>query len=85
LKDEIAIAKPDVVIFLSGPNYDGKINVQFNNEVEFKPFKEQHIRETVILEHPVLPKHSYRIYHPNYLQRSKKSFLLEELIEHLKM
>ena len=84
LKDEIVITKPDIVIFLSGPDYDGKINIQFNNEVEFKPFKEQHIRETAILEHPVLPKHSYRIYHPNYLQRSKKSFLLEELIEHLK-
>ena len=84
LREEIAITKPDIVIFLSGPNYDGKINVQFNDEVNFKKFKDRHLRETVILEHPDLPKHTYRIYHPNYLQRSKKSFLLDELIEHLK-
>jgi hypothetical protein len=84
LKEEIAVTKPDVVVFLSGPNYDGKINVQFNDEIEFKNFKDRHIRETAKLEHPDLPEHTYRIYHPNYLQRSKKGFLLEELIDHLK-
>jgi hypothetical protein len=84
LKEEINATKPDVVIFLSGPNYDGKINVQFNNEVKFEPFKERHIREISKLEHPDLPQQTYRIYHPNYLQRSKKSYLLDELIDHLK-
>lgn len=84
LKDEIAVTKPDVVIFLSGPDYDGKINTQFNNEVKFETFKERNIREVSKLEHPDLPKHTYRIYHPNYLQRSKKTFLLDELIDHVK-
>ena len=84
LKEEIDITKPDVVMFLSGPNYDDKIKLQFNGEVKFKTFLNRTIREIAQLEHPDLPEHSYRTYHPNYLQRSKKSFLMDELIVHLK-
>jgi len=36
LSDEINIAKPDVIVFLSGPDgYDEKIKIQFDGEIQF--------------------------------------------------
>lgn len=66
LEDEIKIINPDIVLFLTGPNYDDYIKTQlrgvkFHKLENFDYEKKQFAR----VEHEVLPKKSFRIYHPN--------------------
>jgi hypothetical protein len=67
LKDEIEILKPDIVLFLSGANYDhvlfDKLGNVAMNEVE--TFTK---REFSVLEIENV-KFAFRTYHPNYLLR----------------
>ncbi|MBK9415318.1 MAG: hypothetical protein IPN61_18190 [Bacteroidetes bacterium] len=66
LSDEINIAKPDVIVFLSGPNgYDEKIKIQFDGEIQFDQVQDDiPVREFARLIHKNLPEHTYRTYHP---------------------
>ena len=73
LADEIEIIKPDVVIFLSGYNYDKWITLQFNSSITF----DDKINETIPAQElslvkqtsgtPILPVHTYRTHHPTTL------------------
>lgn len=82
LLSEIEIVKPDVIFFLSGPNYDHKINAQFESNLVFKQvFEDIPARQVAIIEHPKLPKHTYRTYHPNYLQRSRNDAHITKVVE----
>lgn len=69
IKEEIAILKPDVCIFLTGPNYDNKIVTKFP-DVEMRQFNSYPEREVARLESVSLPMHSYRTYHPGFGQRN---------------
>ncbi|MGM9745584.1 MAG: hypothetical protein ACI30H_01285 [Paludibacteraceae bacterium] len=69
-QEEIAILKPDVCIFLCGPNYDERIREKFP-DVEFNIVADYPIREVAQLKSSHLPAHSYRTYHPGYGQRYK--------------
>ena len=66
LRDEIKIINPDIVLFLTGPNYDDYIKVQLNG-VKFHKLENSDYekRQFARVEHEVLPKKSFRIYHPN--------------------
>ncbi|WP_288300374.1 hypothetical protein [uncultured Brachyspira sp.] len=80
LEEEIKIINPDIVLFLTGPNYDNYIKNQLKG-VEFKTVENYHIRQFARVEHKSLPKNSFRIYHPSYLRRSG---LESEYLEKLK-
>lgn len=80
LEEEIKIINPDIVLFLTGPNYDYYIKNQLKG-VEFKTVENYHIRQFARVEHKSLPKNSFRIYHPLYLRYRK---LENEYLERLK-
>jgi len=85
LIDEVKITNPDIVLFFSGPYYDDKMKVQFEGEISFKKvFDDIPQRELARVEHSVLPRHSYRVYHPSSLQRQMKSNYIQRLVEHIK-
>ena len=66
LEEEIKIINPEIVLFLTGPNYDDYIKVQLNG-VKFHKLENSDYekRQFARVEHEVLPKKSFRIYHPN--------------------
>lgn len=80
LEEEIKIIAPDIVLFLTGPKYDCHIQKQLSG-VEFKEVANYQIGHFARVEHKVLPKNSFRIYHPGYLRRKG---LENEYLEKLK-
>ncbi|HEX6041764.1 hypothetical protein [Longimicrobium sp.] len=74
LQGEIRVTRPDVVIFFTGPSYDGRLASTFPgvafNRVSGNLFQ---------LQHPALPAQSYRTYHPRYLRRSGRWKVLDEI------
>lgn len=80
LGEEIAILKPDVVVFLTGPTYDQALEETFP-KLSFSALENVSIREIARLRHPHLPIASYRVYHPNYLRRSKRWGLLDLIVD----
>lgn len=80
LEEEIKIINPDIVLFLTGPNYDYHIEKQLKG-VEFKTIENYGIRQFARVEHEALPKNSFRVYHPVYLRRRG---LESEYLERLK-
>lgn len=69
VKKEIQILKPDIVIFLTGPNRDYDIKYNFDNvtfENQNKLFNDTKYREPALVVSEDLPKSSVRLYHPNY-------------------
>lgn len=79
LREEIRILEPEILIFLSGPNYDRLIEKQFP-EMFMENCGEFPVRALARLVHPQLPRLTFRTYHPAYLQRSKKLNLLELIV-----
>lgn len=74
LEDEIRIINPDIVLFLTGPNYDDYIRTQLDGvkfyELENSGYKK---RQFARVEHPVLEgRKAFRVYHPGYLNRIKR-------------
>src|SRR5574344_1378957 len=68
ISKEIDILKPDVCIFLSGPNYDSDLRRNFP-DLRIEPFENYPTNEAAILVSPCLPVKSFRIYHPGYGNR----------------
>ena len=66
LKEEIKIINPDIVLFLTGPDYDCYIKAQLDG-VKFHKLENSDYekRQFTRVEHEVLPEKSFRIYHPN--------------------
>lgn len=81
LEEEIKIINPDIVLFLTGPDYDFDIEKQLKG-VEFKTVENYHIREFARVEHEALPKNSFRIYHPNRIRFIKEGY--KKYLESLK-
>lgn len=66
---EISIIKPKVCVFFTGPDFDFRIRHIFPGVI-YQTVPQWPKRELVRLEHPDLPTHTFRTYHPNYLRRS---------------
>lgn len=76
--DELKILKPDICIFLTGPNYDDIVKAVFPN-VTFETVSDVSRREFARMRHPDLPEHAYRTYHPQHLQLTSKLFYLDTI------
>jgi hypothetical protein len=74
LPAEMLITCPDVVVFFTGPNYDARLRRTFPGVVY-----QAQSREIAQLKHPGLPNRSYRTYHPAYLRRSRRWYVLDEI------
>lgn len=66
LEDEIRIINPDIVLFLTGHNYDNYIRTQLDG-VKFHKLENSDYEKSQFarVEHKVLPEKSFRIYHPH--------------------
>jgi hypothetical protein len=79
LREEIAVLKPDIVVFFSGPKYDSTLRCEFP-DVEFSQFTpRQPKRSVALIQADGLPSRTLRTYHPEYLQRSNQLGLLSEI------
>lgn len=68
ITDELDILKPNIVLFLTGPNYDSVIVDNFG-ALEYKPvapFSQRQLSMLQLFDIPFV----FRTYHPNYLWRN---------------
>lgn len=84
LKTEVKVLKPTVVIFFSGPTYDQEIAHAFSDSRFEQAFPDRPEREIAVVRSALLPVNSFRIYHPNYLQRSRRWSLIDRLAVHIR-
>ena len=83
LREEIAELDPTVTLFLTGPRYDPTL-CEVLTDVELHPlWLDVPEREVAKLVSASLPRRSVRIYHPTFLQRSRRWHLLARLSEWL--
>lgn len=81
LRLEIDQLAPDVVLFLSGPNYDSALRNEYP-EIEFNSVAGRTERQFARVRALGLPARSYRLYHPSYLNRSRERWAwLQELVD----
>jgi hypothetical protein len=76
--EELRALLPDVCVFLTGRDCDVILKEVFP-EIEFSQVTDAHKNELARLSQVCLPHHSYRTYHPKYLNLSKKWEYLEAL------
>ena len=69
LEREIAILAPDVVVFFTGPSYNGLLAATFP-EAMLEAGSLSRAKPVSRVIHPALPAKTFRTYHPNYLQRA---------------
>jgi hypothetical protein len=70
LKEELAILKPNIILFLSGPNYDYAINDSFGGFSLNSISPEYSTRQLSKLDIGY-GNNVFRTYHPNFLYRNK--------------
>ncbi len=83
LKKEIEILKPNLIVFVTGPNYDYFIDKTFI-ENEYIQINNKPIREKCIIKHQNLPRNTFRIYHPDYQLRLGKNYrwdIVDEIVK----
>ena len=81
LRREIAILKPDIVVFVSGPRYDGTIKSEFP-DMEVSPLSRKlPVMAAGVVRAGGLPARTVRTYHPEYLQRSRQLHVLDDISE----
>lgn len=68
IRREVDLLRPDVVIFLSGPNYDWVIEHIFG-KVDLSSVEDYSTRQLARVHSHLLPSRSFRTYHPGYLWR----------------
>lgn len=84
LTTEIKVLNPTVVVFFSGPSYDQEIAHAFKGCTFEQVFSDRPLREVALVRSSLLPANSFRIYHPNYLQRSRRWSLIDRLAAHIR-
>lgn len=84
LTTEVKVLNPTVVIFFSGPTYDQEIAHTFSGCRFEQVFPDRPEREIALVKSALLPVNSFRIYHPNYLQRSRRWSLIDRLAVHIR-
>ena len=78
--DEIRITKPDIVIFITGWDYERQFQRVFNG-LEYKTLEEKYLYQCI---HEALPKHSYMTMHPKGLQiRKMFDTTLNKIVENV--
>jgi hypothetical protein len=78
IQEEISILKPDVILFLTGPNYDARVNKKFEI-TGYHSISNQETRKLAKISISV-EMLAYRTYHPGYLRRQSK---LDEYLKHI--
>lgn len=76
--------QPTIVLFLSGPDYDGEIRKAFP-DAEYQALSQRPVRELARVRAAGLPYDSVRTYHPNYLFRVGFPRYLEEIVASLRL
>ncbi len=72
---EIEILEPDVTVFFTGPRYDARLRSTFS-ALQLVPVGDSIDR----IEHPELPFHTYRTYHPKFLRLARKWHTISDLV-----
>lgn len=83
IPEELNILKPDVILFLTGPNYDWRIRKTIG---DFKTRQVDHIKkfDEIIFDNSSLPR-AFRCYHPRYLRQSgEERDVLKYMVQFLK-
>ena len=84
LEKELEILRPDIILFVSGPNYDSNIEKNLKG-VEFNTcnssFSKRQIAKLKFKEF----NNIYRTYHPNYLWRNNINEYFETIINDIKI
>lgn len=80
--EELEAAKPDVVIFFTGPNYDDLLNQVFE-DISFQKLSGKDCRQLSIVNSKFLPKKAIRTYHPNYLWRNDIDSYLNDIVDYI--
>lgn len=75
LGDELAIVKPDAIVFFTGPHYDYTLRALFPDLTFHQLFPGADALKARRLQGAV----AVRTYHPNYLQQSKRFGLLDAI------
>lgn len=69
---ELSALSPEVVVFLTGPDYDDRLRETFHRvggagkSLSFELVNDFNAIAMSRIVHPILPYHTYRTYHPNY-------------------
>ncbi len=84
LAEEVRVLDPTVVVFFTGPTYDEEIGHAFGKPEFHSLWSDRPVREAAQLISPLLPRLSFRMYHPNYLQRSRRWRQLSELASEIR-
>ncbi len=84
INDEINILKPDIILFMSGPNYDNEIRNSLSDIEFIKLSDEFSVRE---LSKILFKNYNniYRTYHPNYLYRNNIDKYFNIIINDIKL
>lgn len=73
LVSEVNLAEPDVVVFFTGHDYDECLERSFPGvRLSAVPRANLDSNWLAAVKHVRLPEHSYRTYHPGYLNRQRK-------------
>lgn len=83
IPEELNILKPDLILFLTGPNYDWRIRKTIG---DFKTKNIGNIKrfDEIIFHNPLLPK-AFRCYHPRYLRHcGEEDNVRSYVVEYLK-
>jgi hypothetical protein len=79
LPAEIEIARPDAVVFFTGPLYDNDLRRAFDG-ARHETVDDHATGNLAHVVHGILPAATYRIHHPNHLRLSRKWRLLDDLV-----
>lgn len=83
IKDELQIIKPNIVLFLTGPNYDTVITDNFGqlNYSALLPFESRGLSKVSLSGSDF----AFRTYHPNYLWRNDIDSFFKTIITEIKL
>jgi hypothetical protein len=78
LKNEVEILEPNLILFLSGPNYDSILSNQFDNP-DFEKIENYSQRQIAKIKLENID-FTFRTYHPNFLWRNGINDYFNEII-----
>ena len=84
ISSEIEILRPDIILFLSGPNYDLELKNSLNEAV-FSELSEDFTERKLAKIKYKNYKNVFRTYHPNYLWRNGIDTYFNEIIKKIEI
>lgn len=79
LPKEIAVTRPDAVVFFTGPYYEERLRKLFSGIYHQSVSPALHK-----LVHPELPSHAYQTYHPRHLNQSNQWHKIDEIVSFIR-